>query len=185
MDRLDHSSSRSRPTPEAICAKASYSIRIRRRRPVWDVLRVVESGDPRRLTRSQHTDEPAAGSGCRSLRKTLRLVSAVAKHAPELLELGLEQREARTGRQPSSRLPPSATARRASRRWMAARAPNSGQWRAPGAVRRLSSTSEPAGRSRQATSTAVPARRATQATPCRAGGDNPTTTLRGLHIDRK
>ena len=141
------------------------------------MLRVVESGDPRRLTRSQHTDEPAAGSGCRSLRKTLRLVSAVAKHAPELLELGLEQREARTGRQPSSRLPPSATARRASRRWMAARAPNSGQWRAPGAVRPLWSTSEPAGRSRQATSTAVPARRATQATPCRARGDNPTTTL--------
>ena len=141
------------------------------------MLRVVESGDPRRLTRSQHTDEPAAGSGCRSLRKTLRLVSAVAKHAPELLELGLEQREARTGRQPSSHLPPSATARRASRRWMAARALNSGQWRAPGAVRRLSSTSEPAGRSRQATSTAVPARRATQATPCRGRGDNPTTTL--------
>ena len=109
------------------------------------------------------------------------LVSAVAKHAPELVELGLEQREARTGRQPSSRLPPSATARRASRRWMAARASNSGQWRAPGAVRPLSRTPEPAGRSRQATSTAVPARRATQATPCRGRGDNPTTTLTPAH----
>ena len=37
------------------------------------------------------------------------LVSAVAKHAPELVELGLEQREALTGRQTSSRLPPSAS----------------------------------------------------------------------------
>ena len=59
-DRLDHSSSRSLPTHEANCAKASYSIRLRRRRPVWDVLHVVESGEPRRLRQRQRIHEPAS-----------------------------------------------------------------------------------------------------------------------------
>ena len=105
------------------------------------------------------------------------LVSAASKHAPELVELGLEQREARTGRQPSSRLPPSASPKEQVGGSLLSNTNISGTPPPQCALRLLLDTSLPAASSRQATQSARPARRATQATPCRGRGDNPTATL--------